>query len=121
MLIISGTLINNSKFVNRGLGGIYDDTGIELEGIFINNSTFENDSRFGMFEATFTNNGIVNNKNWLHCDGTNIMNNNTFASIGDISLLNSDSFDGDDNISSTFTNASGATLAAEGSRWYTCA
>lgn len=114
ILIIEGNLVNNSTFISRGLGGIFSDTGLELTGSFVNNGTFTNEARFGMFQAEFTNNGTVNNKNWFHCGGCTITNNGTFSSIGDISLLNSDSFDGNDNIPSAFTNASGATLVIEG-------
>jgi len=114
MLIVSGRLINNSVFTSLGLGGKFGDTGIELEGTFINNGTFVNNSRFGMFKASFTNNGTVNNKDWLHCGATDITNNHTFSSIGDITLLNSNSWDESDNDPSTFTNSAGATLTAEG-------
>jgi hypothetical protein len=114
ILIISGILINTSTFINRGLGGDFNDTGLILGGSFTNNGILENESRFAMFEASFTNNGTVNNKNWFHCAGTTIVNNGTFSSIGDLSLLNSDSFDGTDNIPSTFTNAADAAFVAEG-------
>ncbi len=114
ILIISGELVNNSTFISRGLGGFFEDTGIELDGSFVNNGAFENNSRFGMFKATFTNNGTVNNKDWLHCGGTSIINNKTFHSIGDISLLNANSWDEEDDVPSTFTNGPEATLVAEG-------
>jgi len=115
MLVIGGTLINNSTFTSRGLGGMFSDTGMELGGTFTNNGTFDNETRFGMFKAVFTNNGTVKNKEWLHCAGTAITNNGTFSSIGDISLLNSDAFEGTDNIRSTFTNSAGATLVSDSS------
>lgn len=114
ILIIDGNLVNNSTFVSRGLGGIFEDTGLELAGSFVNNGTFTNEARFGMFQAEFTNNGTVNNKEWLHCGGCTITNNGAFSSMGDISLLNSNSFDEDSSVPSSFTNAAGATLVIEG-------
>jgi len=114
MLIIAGTLINNSTFVSRGLGGMFEDTGVAVEGSFINNGTFTNESRFAMFEAAFTNNGRVNNLNWFHCGGGTITNNGSFNSIGDITLQNSSAFDDSGSMEFVFTNAAGATFVAEG-------
>lgn len=107
LLIISGTLTNESKLINKGLGGVNNDTGMQLEGSFVNNGSFTNESRFGMFEGSFVNNGTVNNKSWLHCCGTEITNNKTFNNTGDITLLNSD------DLNSSFSNASDATLISE--------
>lgn len=113
MLVVNGTLINNSTLTSKGLGGDNVDTGMLLDGNFENNGTFINESRFGMFEGSIINNGTVNNKSWLHCFGTEITNNKTFNNTGDITLINSSAVDVAYNSPSTFTNAAGATLLSE--------
>lgn len=120
ILIVGGSLTNNSNLTSKGQGSLFEDTGIILDGsvenraVFINNGTFVNESRFAMFEARFTNNKTVINKNWFHCAGTGIVNNGSFTGTGDITLLNSDNFEVGDNIPSTFLNSSGATFMLEG-------
>jgi len=113
LLIIGGTLTNESTLISKGLGGNNEDTGMQLEGSFVNNGSFTNESRFGMFEGSIINNGTFNNKNWLHCFGTEITNNKTFKSTGDITLINSRAVDAAYSSPGTFTNAAGATLLSE--------
>ena len=116
ILTVSGSLVNNSTFTNRGLGGDFSDTGLLLEeGSFTNNGTFVNDSRFSQFLGTFTNStgGIVRNKNWFHSIGSSLANNGDFSNMGDITLINSSAF-GEGDHATTFTNASGATFVSDG-------
>jgi hypothetical protein len=81
-----------------------------LVGSFVNTALCTGALR--MFKAYFTNNGTVTS-NLFHSAVQSFKNNGTLSAPGDLSMLNSDTFEGETMLP-RFTNSAGATFTTSG-------